>query len=186
MSISPSIKKSLVLYLKHFRLFESRLMNKIVEKLDDVISSSAEKLNEITEGEGRLPYASGKWTRKEVLGHLIDSAANNHRRFVLAQLKDDLLFEGYSQDDWVNVQKYSDESWDGLIKLWKAYNAHILHLIKAIPENILRKKESTHNLHEIAWKDFRRDIPASFEELIDDYIDHMQHHMNQIFSQQAN
>src|SRR4030095_11660433 len=65
-----------------------------------------------------------KWSAKQIIGHLIDSASNNHQRFVRAQFTNDLVCSGYAQDDWVATQKYNDESWPDLVQLWAGYNMH--------------------------------------------------------------
>ena len=75
-----------------------------------------------------------RWTIKEVLGHLIDSAANNHQRFVRAQFTDRLVFPKYDQNDWVRCQFYDKVEWDELIELWQCYNLHLAHVIRNIPD----------------------------------------------------
>ena len=70
------------------------------------------------EAAARRP-APGKWSAKEIIGHLVDSAANNHQRFVRAQFQDDLIFSGYAQDRWVSVQRYQDAPWQDLVTLWR-------------------------------------------------------------------
>ena len=70
-----------------------------------------------------------RWTRKEVLGHLIDSASNNHQRFVRGQVASGQVFPGYEQEQWVRIQGYQSARWSDLIDLWRAYNAHLLHVI---------------------------------------------------------
>jgi hypothetical protein len=72
----------------------------------------------------RAPYAPGKWSTKEVVGHLIDSAANNHQRFVRAQWTDDLLCPTYAQDEWVRTQRYQEAPWPDLVELFRTYNRH--------------------------------------------------------------
>ena len=71
-----------------------------------------------------IKVQGGSWTKKEILGHLIDSAAINHQRFVRAQFTDDLVFDGYVQDDWVKVQDYQNRDWRELVELWHGYNRH--------------------------------------------------------------
>src|ERR671928_891352 len=86
------------------------------------ITNAAARLNALGEEEASRPRAEDKWSAKQIIGHLIDSAANNHRRFVLAQLTDHLAFEGYEQNGWVSVQRYDAEPWAQLVALWRAYN----------------------------------------------------------------
>src|SRR5580700_1612062 len=79
----------------------------------------------------------GKWSRKEILGHLIDSAANNHQRFVRGQLDRELITPGYAQEQWVETERFNDREWNELVQFWIAYNRHLLHLIShASPERL--------------------------------------------------
>jgi hypothetical protein len=128
---------------------------------------------------GRRP-APGKWSPKEIIGHLIDSAANNHQRFVRAQLQDDLVFPGYAQDTWVEVQRYQEAPWQGLLTLWRAYNLHIARLIEAMPDDTRMKERRRHNLHELAWQPVPADTPTTLDYFMRDYVLHLQHHLRQI------
>ena len=126
----------------------------------------------------------GSWTRKEILGHLIDSAANNHQRFVRAQFTDNLIFPGYEQDKWVSAQKYNDAEWSQLVQLWKSYNLHLFHVASNIPSSVLTQARTEHNLDQLAWKKVDKSQPATLEYFIRDYAGHMRHHLSQIFSLQ--
>jgi len=123
----------------------------------------------------------GKWSKKELLGHLIDSASNNHKRFVLAQNKDDMIFEGYEQNKWVEAQNYNKSDWILLINLWQYFNNHIVHVMKNTPFEVLTRKHSKHNLHEVAWEAVPENEETSLEYFYKDYIGHLKHHLNQIF-----
>jgi hypothetical protein len=79
------------------------------------------------------PPAPGKWSPREIVGHLIDSASNNHRRFVLAQQQEDLVFSGYAQDAWVAAQRYQDAPWEELVSLWRQFNLHLARVMEAAP-----------------------------------------------------
>jgi hypothetical protein len=153
--------------------------------LDDfrkTIETAAEELLRKSERQSEIPRSKGKWSPKEIIGHLIDSAANNHQRFVRAQFKEDLIFPGYDQDQWVSSQLYNAVSWEALIELWKRYNLHLLHVTASIPETQLTKLRRKHSLHQIAWKTISEKEPASLEYLIRDYLGHLKHHLGQIFS----
>lgn len=100
-----------------------------LNEFKQAIESAEKKLLAISEAQSEGSLAPEKWSAKELLGHLIDSAANNHHRFVLAQLSDDLVFPRYDQEKWVETQRYQQESWPLLIQLWKAYNLHLLHVM---------------------------------------------------------
>ena len=84
-----------------------------------------------------LEPASGHWSNTQILGHLIDSALNNHARFVRAQISEHLTYAylivpGYAQNEWVNVGHYDSRTWDDLLTLWRALNGQILHVMKTV------------------------------------------------------
>jgi hypothetical protein len=89
------------------------------------VEAAVPKLRAISESRAEQPRAPGKWSPKQVIGHLIDSAANNHQRFVRAQEGESYTGPGYKQDHWVAVQGYQEASWDDLVALWCAYNRHL-------------------------------------------------------------
>jgi hypothetical protein len=154
--------------------------------LDDfrnTIVSAKARLRDVPEEQSHRKRSADGWSPIEVMGHLIDSAANNHQRFVHAQFTDDLVFADYEQDQWVSTQKYRDESWPDVIDLWSSYNLHLLHVVSVIPEDVLTKTRAQHTLDEIAFKDLDKNEPATLEFLIRDYVDHLHHHLNQIFAQ---
>lgn len=156
-----------------------------LNEFKQTIESAEKKLLAIPEAQSEVRLGPEKWSAKELLGHLIDSAANNHHRFVLAQLSDDLVFPRYEQDKWVQTQKYQQESWPLLIQLWKAYNLHLLHVMATAPDEVLRKRRSNHNLYEIAWRPVEKCVPISLKYLMRDYLYHLQHHLKQMFSEKA-
>jgi len=149
----------------------------------DTIVSATARLSDMSEAQSRRKSSPDDWSPTEVLGHLIDSAANNHQRFVRAQFTDDLVFSGYEQNQWVSSQKYSDESWPDLIQLWSAYNLHLLHVASVIPEDVLTKARSPHTLDQIAFNLVDKNEPATLEYVIRDYVDHLRHHLDQIFAE---
>ena len=148
----------------------------------DTILSATARLKNITEEQSRRGTSENNWAPIQILGHLVDSAANNHQRFVRGQFTDDLVFPGYEQDRWVSSQKYRDESWPDLIQLWSAYNLHLLHVVSVIPEDVLTKARESHSLDQIAFNSVDRNTPATLEYLIRDYVVHLRHHLDQIFA----
>jgi len=149
----------------------------------ETIVGATARLGKITPEESRRKVDDAAWAPIEILGHLVDSAANNHQRFVRAQFTDDLVFSGYEQDQWVSSQKYRDESWSEVIQLWSSYNLHLIHVASAIPEDVLTKPRSRHTLDQIAFNLVDKNDPATLEYLIRDYLDHLRHHLDQIFAE---
>ena len=141
----------------------------IAEELMRVIDASSESLRRIDDAEASATPFAGKWSKKEVLGHLIDSAANNHHRFVRAQQVEEFSFPRYEQEEWVAVQGYSARSWPELIELWRLYNRHLAHVIKRIPEEKLK----------VTCK-IGPGEPVSLGFLVEDYLVHLKHHLRQL------
>lgn len=156
--------------------------DQFLEEFRNTIVSAKTRLRDITEEQSRRKSSPDDWSPIEVIGHLIDSAANNHQRFVRAQFTDDLVFTGYQQEQWVSSQKYQNESWPEVIDLWSAYNLHLLHVASVIPEDVLTKARSPHTLDQIAFNLVDKNAPATLEYLIRDYLDHLRHHLDQIFA----
>jgi hypothetical protein len=127
------------------------------------------------------PWAPGKWSPRQIIGHLIDSAANNHARFVRAQIERDLVFPGYDQDGWVAAQGYHEAPWPDLVTLWAAYNRHIAWVMRSTPVAALSAPRERHSLNAIAWKPVPADRPTSLAYLMRDYVAHLHHHLRQIF-----
>ncbi len=128
-------------------------------------------------GRRRAPDA---WSPREVIGHLIDSASNNHRRFVMGQVEADLRFPGYDQNVWVSVQRYRDAPWANLVALWVSFNRHLAFVIEAAPDDVMLRPRAIHNLPEIGWQPPAASEPATLAHIVRDYIAHLQHHLGQI------
>jgi hypothetical protein len=127
---------------------------------------AAQNLNE--------PYAPGKWTRLQLLGHLIDSCANNHQRIVRALSQDAVVFPAYDQEALVAVQRYQDAPAEVLIALWTNYNTHLAWVIEAMPAGKRSVPVTAGG-----------DAPVSLEQLILDYIAHLEHHLRQLLGANA-
>jgi len=155
-------------------------MAEVATDLRRTVDSATERLKAIPSDRAREPVAAGKWSAQEIIGHLVDSASNNHGRFVRAQLGDDLFFPGYDQAAWVSVQQYSAADWSELIALWRTFNSHIAHIVERIPQDVATQPRAYHNLDEIAWKTVPREQPATLEYFVRDYVAHMKHHLAQI------
>ena len=124
--------------------------------------------------------APGKWSPREIIGHLIDSASNNHQRFVRMRDRDDLVVEGYEQDAWVSAQRYQDAPWQELVLLWTTYNRHLARLMAAIPAADRDRPRQVHNLHLRAFRAVPADRAATLGYFMNDYVDHLEHHLMQI------
>ena len=124
--------------------------------------------------------APGRWSAKEVIGHLIDSASNNHQRFVRALWQDDLIFSGYEPDAWVAAQQYQGASWPELLDLWVAFNVHLARVMRATPEHVRVRLHTRHNLSELAWQALPPGQPASLDYFMRDYVGHLCHHVCEI------
>ncbi len=155
-------------------------MQDFLDDFRQTIEVASERLLEMSSAASQLPRADGKWSPKEIVGHLIDSASNNHQRFVRSQFSDDLVFAGYEQEGWVRVQHYQGEPWPELVQLWKLYNQHILHLMSFIPEETRLKLRHKHNLHQIASEALSESEPVTLDWFMRDYVDHMKKHLKQI------
>jgi len=140
-----------------------------VRHLEQILADALQRLKQISEAQSEERSASGKWSRKEILGHLIDSASNNHQRFVRTQLSNEVSFPGYAQTQWVETQGYQSESWENLIQLWAGFNRHMLHLISHISED----RADNHCV-------VGAGPPMTLRFLVEDYIRHLEHHLAQI------
>ena len=156
-------------------------MKDMLEDFRLTIETNAVRLHALGGAEVQTSRGAEAWTAKEIVGHLIDSAANNHARFVRAQFTDDLVFPGYEGEAWVRAQRYNEESWPLLVELWKHYNLHLLHVMASAPEETLRQPRARHSLDKIAWQTVAPDEAATLEYLMRDYIRHLESHLRQIF-----
>lgn len=155
----------------------------MIEDFRRTVEEASERLLSISEEESESSPAPDKWSAKEIIGHLIDSASNNRQRFVRAQFTDDLVFPGYEQDAWVSVQQYRRESWRQLVHLWKSFNLHLAHVMEQTPQDVLKKPRVEHSLDRIAWMTVSKDVPVTLEYFMQDYIGHLKNHLRQVFKE---
>ena len=107
----------------------------------------------------------------QVMGHMIDSASNNHQRIVRLQYNKKLVFPDYTQENdlWIAIQDYQHANWHDTIQLWKFYNFHIIHVIQSIDLNKL----------ENYWNDFEG-TKVTLEQMIEGYLWHLELHLKEI------
>jgi len=138
---------------------------------NDLLSALAvaDRLHHIDEATASKRPAPSKWSKKEILGHLIDSAANNHQRFVRLQLYPRIDLPGYDGDEWVRLQAYQDQPWPEIIELWRRYNTQLASVIRNVRPEALRHVWNTPDGKAL-----------DLEFIIRDYVVHLRHHLDQI------
>jgi hypothetical protein len=150
------------------------------ERLRAAIASASPRLAAISDADAAKPFAPGKWSPKQIIGHLIDSASNNHQRFVRANFTDDLIFPGYDQEQWVALGQYAEAPWGSLVTLWREFNLQIARVMEATPALVRDLPRHRHNLDQLAWSAIAEDQPATLAYFMGDYVDHLEHHLGQI------
>ncbi len=134
-----------------------------------VVSAGRERLNVLSVQDAACRPQPGAWSKKQELGHLIDSAINNHARIIRVQKENTPALPGYEQDAWVECQGYDDRDWRELVLLWWALNEHMLAAARRIPAAALARTCT------IAGSQ-----PMTLEFVVEDYVDHMVHHLQHI------
>jgi hypothetical protein len=118
-----------------------------------------------------VPWRPGGWTRKQIVGHLLDSATNNRQRFVRASTEGSYTGPQYAQDAWVAAHGYADQTWEDLLLWWMAEHEILVAIVDRIPEDKLG-----------ALCRVGDDEPVTLRFLIEDYVRHQRHHLVQIQS----
>ena len=140
-----------------------------LHQLQGILNAYPTRLKGINEAIFSSPPAPGKWSRKQIIGHLIDSATNNHQRFVRGQFEDKPAIS-YNQEDWNQYSYYSSMDSGQLIGFWEMYNRHLVELIKRIPPDLMQRECTMSD--ESTW---------SIAKLFEDYVRHLEHHLRQVF-----
>ncbi len=138
-------------------------------QLDGVTWEVFEATSDWSQEDWQFRRAEGKWSRVEIVGHLVDSARNNTERVVRALSANSLEWPGYQQNEQVRVQRYHESRAKQTVALWVALNEHLAHVIRGIPES---KRGTPCTIH--GW----RTLPL--DHLIVDYLAHLEHHVRQI------
>jgi hypothetical protein len=145
------------------------MMIELSKRLSDWVLRAESDFARLSDAEAAQPAIAGGWSRKQILGHLIDSASNNHQRFVRALLQDELRWPNYEQEGCVRVERHQEARWTDLVQLWASYNRFLAHILAGVPE------EKRGTLCFIA-----DNPPLTLEELAADYLVHMEHHLEQL------
>jgi hypothetical protein len=144
-------------------------MIELADALRAEVDRASELFRDLTEPDASRDRGPGKWSRKQLLGHFIDSAANNHQRFVRAQFTNPFVGPGYDQDAWVALHRYRERPWAELVDVWVALNRQVAAVIESVPAEklqtpcVIGDREAT-----------------SLEWWMNDYLRHLKHHVEQI------
>ena len=141
-------------------------MHPIASELEAVIQGHVAALRAMLKDKMEYKPAPGKWSKKEILGHMIDSAQNNIRRFIVAQYEDNPTIT-YKQDNWVAISGYQTYDQTALVNLWYLLNKHIVVILERMPAEMMQRSCQTEKPHTIDW-------------LAKDYIRHLLHHLHQV------
>lgn len=133
-----------------------------------LVEESEAKFLSMADADTAHSAGPGKWSRKQILGHLIDSAANNHQRFIRLQLEPELHFPGYQQNEWVDGNYYASRPWAELVVFWASYNRHLAHVIEHLDPAALPHVWDSGNHR------------YTLEYVATDYLVHLRHHLAQI------
>ena len=150
-----------------------------VDDLRQAVNDATPRLLALGEQSATRP-GPRKWSPREIIGHLVDSASNNHGRFVRGQLQDDLIFPGYAQEDWVRIGRYQDAPWDELVTLWRAFNLQIARVMEGTPAEVRARPRARHSFDVIGVPLKDGEAPT-LEHVMSDYVVHLKHHLRQIF-----
>jgi len=140
-----------------------------LKHLRAVINEVPPKLSKLPLSQLELKPSPVKWSPKEELGHLLDSAANNHQRIVRTQLEHEPKMPGYDGNAWVELHNYQQRNWQEMIDLWRDLNQQLLAAAEAVPDP--------------AWSrtcTIADSLPLTLKFVFEDYIDHMVHHLKHI------
>jgi DinB superfamily len=145
----------------------------VADALTEVVAEALPRLHAVA-AESARPWGEGKWTRQQVLGHLIDSALNNYHRVIRAQQGAELRFPDYDQRHWVDAGAYGERDWMDLVQLWSQLNRQLAHAIARVSDAALGR------LCHIG-----AGAPETLEFIVRDYPRHLQHHLRQILDAES-
>jgi len=141
--------------------------------LADIVSVEYHALVKVPEHHASEARPTGGWTRKRELGHLIDSAANNHNRIVRAVLDGEYNGPGYEQDRWVDLHGYADLPWFRIVNFWRDYNLLLADVIERVPTQRMTSACIISGAP-----------PVTLQFMIEDYIVHLRHHVDHVLDRE--
>ena len=141
-------------------------MKAISARLNKIVDDHLPSLRNVSIEKFHFKPSAARWSKKEILGHLVDSAQNNIRRFVVAQY-DERPKIVYNQNKWVAITNYQEYQLADLIDLWYQLNKHIFQVLRFMPDEMSKRQVQTEDLHDLRW-------------LAEDYIRHLLHHLHQV------
>ena len=144
------------------------MLQTLADELIQVVDAAAAALRALDPAAAATTRAPDVWSVKEIIGHLVDSAANNHQRFLRAQIEGSLVFPAYQQNDWVRLEDHQGRDWAELVSFWQAYNHQLAHVIRRIPADRLD-----------AACTIGAGPPVTLGFLVEDYLRHLRHHLAQ-------
>ncbi|MFZ6001145.1 MAG: DinB family protein [Bacteroidota bacterium] len=151
-------------------------MEQTIKELEQILNDFAPKLRDIPDVQFSAKPQPNKWSKKEVIGHLIDSGQSNLRRFVTGQYDENPKIT-YDQDFWVNANQYQTAAKDDVVLLWVLINRRIIAVLQSMPQSNYTRTcdtgKATPQLRTLEW-------------LASDYVKHMKHHLNQVLPSSFN
>jgi hypothetical protein len=142
-------------------------MEKVVQELRELVTEFSVRFTEIPDADFSAKPIPHQWSKKEIVGHLIDSAQTNLRRFICGQYETTPSKIIYEQNFWVAANQYQSRPRESVIELWKLINTQIILVLASMPPDQYEAQSMTNELHTLAW-------------LAEDYVRHMKHHLEQI------
>lgn len=139
-----------------------------VGKLKQIVAQAPSLLMALSPDEVSAQPAPGKWSKKQELGHLLDSASNNHQRVVRAQVEEQPSLSDYDGDRWVTLHNYQAMEWSEIIERWRVMNQQLIRAASSIAPRALERKLT------VGGKIMTLGV------LLNDYVDHLLHHIRHI------
>ena len=150
---------------------DTNIWNRLASDIENAVDEACKQLRSMPRRTLEARHHPSAWSVKEIVGHLVDSASNNHQRFVRLQVSDGLVFPDYSQDKdaRVSIQRYQETPWDDLLSFWRSFNYHLSRVIRTIDKRCI----------DHIWV-LDGDTSITLGELMIDYLRHLRDHLQQI------